>query len=88
MGVGSGMRDGGDLGSRCQARGTRRMTGASISLEWTMTCVESLRGSRRGDLQDYTALEEGTVDGEGLVLPALAAGVAALDVADVQEVGL
>ena len=42
MGVGSGMMDGGDLGSRCQARGTRRMTGASISLEWTMTCVEAV----------------------------------------------
>ena len=64
------------------------MTGASISFEWTTICVESLRGSRRGDLQDHSALEEGTVDGEGLVLPALAAGVAAVEVADAEEIGL
>lgn len=50
--------------------------------------MESLRERRRGDLQDDAALEERTVDCEGFVLTALAAGVAAVGFADVEEVGL
>ena len=77
------------FGSRCQVWGTRRMTGASTSLEWTTISDSSLHHQQLAQrVQHDAVLEQRRVDGECFVLASFATGITAVDVCDVQQIGL